>query len=324
MDIIGDFEATKPTVPCLKTTLLSERSILATFMRHSGKSPPCQKAYNHHRTRRYDILHTPGFMKYESTETQQQHSFIHPHQRHRISSGLTAAFQRLQCLMNTCIVCIIPLLTPLKRTCNTADRLILAAKSARVNFKQKLKNKAPCIIQSASNKLSQASNLPDRLFNESRLLQSGVRMSTVPLFPGLHGSAIGPPAAPHLSPRPLISNVSSWSRDSSSACYTAPCASSATDSFLKKYLKSECSTKTDAQQLAFEYTPHIAVDASKAPRFFRQQTAEANARARAIAASAHVSASSPASASQYVRRGLVSVWRVWRGLVSFLGSFVQR
>ena len=146
------------------------------------------------------------------------------------------------------------------------------------------------------------------------MLLSGARTNTVPLFPGLHGSAIGPPAGPHLSPHPFISNVSSWSRDTSSACDAALCASSTTYSSEKKYFKSEGLTKTDEQQLAIYYTFHNSVGVSKAPRLFRQQTAAATALTRAIAASGNASASStaPASAFQHVRRGLVHVWRVWR------------
>ena len=120
MDIIGENEVTKPIrIYCLKMTLLT--------VRNPGKNPFRQKACNHRRTRRFGIPHAPCPMEYEFIKTPLEHCFVYPHQRGHITHSLSSKWTAvLQCLMNTCIFCFIPLLTPLKHTRNTADRLLLA------------------------------------------------------------------------------------------------------------------------------------------------------------------------------------------------------
>ena len=292
MSINEGFEITKPIVPYSKSIM--------SPVPNPGKSPTLQKVNNHGRLFIFDFTHISGPITYEFLNTPQLHSFIE-------------------------YVCFIPMLITQEHKSNTtSDKLLLGAASGRAVCKQKFKKTAFYIILLKSEKplkLSRKVNLIVS-FNRPllRLLQSSACTSPVPLYPGLHGSAIGPPALLG----PFQSRDCSVARsDSYVLRYVLRqlCAQSTIfSSYEKFYISSNKSMKTDVQQLAIRIAARAA-GAMQAPCLICQQ----KARARAIAvpsASAHAS-STAASASQCVRllSGLACDSHLGLELVSLLGSF---
>lgn len=233
-------------------------------VQNPGNSPHFQKAPSHG-NRLSSNPHTPGPMKCESAD--KQHRFIHPNQRgciisHLFSSGWTALSQLFQCLVN--IVCILQMLTSLKHTSNTTNKIL---RSARVNFKKKFKKKAPRIIQCSSEvpvKLCQEFNLAVSVRNVKQLftVQSNAYTRTAVIHPVVQDSAFGPPAGPHSSPHTLFRNVISWSSDSHAGNASLSVSSTSNHHHKKRLRSSEASTKTDEQQLAIECAAHIVVRAT--------------------------------------------------------------